>query len=82
MLLAASVAMDPLSHDVCFLGSIFSSLEPLLNHLLSGVMTDRLLVLSPSVQTCNHRILTVHQSLTGSRTQALCLNSQPSVSSV
>lgn len=54
--------MASLSYDVCFLGSIFVLLEPLLNQLLCGIMTDRLLEFLPSVQTCNHYVLTVDWS--------------------
>lgn len=54
--------MASLSYDVCFLGSIFVLLEPLLNQLLYGIMTDRLLEFLPSVQTCNHYVLTVDWS--------------------
>lgn len=59
LLLAASVAMASLSYDVCFLGSIFVLLEPLLNQLLCGIMTDRLLEFLPGVQTRNYYVLTV-----------------------
>lgn len=38
------------------------SLEPLLNQLLRGIMTDRLLKFSPSIQTCNYCVLRVDRS--------------------